>query len=130
MRAPRPSPRFHAGGGSGSGGRDATSVGKSKYRSCVGGFVTGGTWKSHLGQKDKSGPKTKRAMALYGLDPTNDNAHDRGIRWHGAWYVKPGWVANSHGCVCPPNSVNDKVVKTLAHGSFVFTYFGDEWLDV
>lgn len=111
--------------GKGSGGRNATSVGKNNYQSCVGGFVTGGTWKSYLGQGTKEGPKTQYAMSLKGLDPTNDNAWKRGIRWHGAKYVKPGNVANSWGCICPPNKVNDRVVKMLAHGSFVFTYFGD-----
>lgn len=116
--------------GSGSGDRNATTMGKSKRKSCVGGFRTGGTWKSYLGQGTKEGEKKHRAMALYGMDPTNDNAWKRGIRWHGAKYVKPGRVGGSGGCVCPPNDVNDRVVKTLAHGSFLFAYFGDEWLDV
>ncbi|MEM9062524.1 MAG: murein L,D-transpeptidase catalytic domain-containing protein [Pseudomonadota bacterium] len=116
--------------GTGSGGLNATEVGQNDRKSCVGGFVTAHTWKSHLGQKNKSGTKTKLAMCLHGLDPTNDRAKKRGIRWHGAHYVKPGWVGNSWGCVCPPQDVHDKLVKPLSGGSFLFTYFGEDHIEV
>lgn len=116
--------------GSGSGeGPETKTVGKNNRQSCVGGFVTGRTWMSALGQKDKS-KKSKLAMKLIGLDPTNDNADYRGIRWHGAHYVNPGRVADSWGCICPPQSVHDAHVKTLSHGSFVFAYFGEETIEV
>ena len=116
--------------GSGSGGANCDEVGRKDRKSCVGGFVTKHTWKSHLGQKVKSGTKTKRAMCLIGLDPTNDNARNRGIRWHGAWYVKPNNVKNSWGCICPPQDVHDKLVDHLAGGSFVFAYKDEDSIEV
>lgn len=116
--------------GKGSGYSEVKVVGKHDRKSCVGGFVTGGTWKSALGQKDKKAKKTKYAMALYGLDPTNDNAHPRGIRWHGAHYVKPGSVAPSWGCISPPQEVNDAYVDMLSGGSFIFSYWKEEALKV
>jgi hypothetical protein len=45
-----------------------------------------------------------RSMRLQGLDPTNDNAMDRGIVVHAAWYVSPqmvrehGVLGRSEGC--------------------------------
>ncbi len=116
--------------GTGSGKGDTRTVGMNNRQSCVGGFVTGGTWKSNLGQKDKSAKKVKRAMALHGLDPTNANAQRRGIRWHGAHYVKKNSVGNSWGCICPPQKVHDELVDMLAHGSFVFSYFGEDTIEV
>lgn len=63
--------------GTGSGRRNATNAGKNNRQSCVGGFVTGGTWNSYLGQKPKTCPKMHCAMSLRGIDPTNDNAWRR-----------------------------------------------------
>ena len=116
--------------GKGSGGTECKLVGRNDYKSSVGGYITGRTWKSNLGQKDKSKPKVKLAMRLDGLDPTNDNAHSRGIRWHGAWYVRPNRVSNSWGCISPPQDVSDKLVKFLDHGSFVFAYKDEDSIEV
>ena len=116
--------------GSGSGGLFAKDIGKKNRMSCVGGFVTKHTWKSHLGQKNKSGTKTKLAMCLIGLDPSNDNARSRGIRWHGAHYVKPNSVGNSWGCICPPQDVHDALVKPLSGGSFVFAYKDEDTIKI
>jgi hypothetical protein len=95
---------------------------KGTHLSCVGAFVTRHSWPSTLG-KDTTG----RAMGLYGLDATNVNARWRGIHFHGAVYVKPDSVKNSHGCFATQTKENKDVIGRLEKGSFVYAYAGPLW---
>jgi hypothetical protein len=117
--------------GSGSGkGKKVMWVSRERgsNKSCVGGFVTKHIYESRLGQKDKS--KTRPALVLEGLDPTNDNARSRGIRMHGAWYVKDNSAGNSHGCICCKQDIHEALIKIVHGGSFMFSYFGDDYFQV
>lgn len=96
--------------------------------SCVGGFVTKHIYQSGLGQKDKS--KKRPAMVVEGLDPTNDNARNRGIRMHGAYYVKKSGAGRSHGCICCRQEVHEALIKVINGGSFMFSYFGEDSVEV
>jgi hypothetical protein len=117
--------------GKGSGqGKTVHSVSRKSgsNQSCVGGFVTMNTYQSGLGQKDKS--KKRPALVLEGLDPTNDNARNRGIRMHGAHYVHDDHAATSHGCICCKQEIHEALIKVIHGGSFIFSYFGEESVEV
>jgi hypothetical protein len=90
--------------------------------SCVGSFITRHTWGSGLGGVSGT------AMGLTGVDSTCSNAQFRGIHFHGAKYVKPHVVGNSHGCFATQPAENESIVKLIRHGSFVFAYAGKAWL--
>lgn len=91
-------------------------------QSCVGGFVTQNTWTSELGGQKGT------AMAIDGLDKTNSAAVSRGIRFHGATYVKPGKVGRSDGCFVTRSEVNEHLVRVVSGGAYVFAYGGENWL--
>jgi hypothetical protein len=112
--------------GKGSGEKTVTSVSRQSgsNKSTVGGFVTRHIYQSGLGQKDKS--KKGPAMVLDGLDSSNDNARARGIRMHGAHYVTSTSAGRSHGCICCKQDVHEALIKVIADGSFMFSYFGDD----
>lgn len=88
--------------------------------SCVGGFVALTTWPSELGGQSGT------ALAVDGLDKSNSAARSRGIRFHGATYVKPSSVGNSHGCFVTMSAVNEHLVKVISGGSFVYAFGGDD----
>jgi hypothetical protein len=88
--------------------------------SCVGAFVALTTWPSQLGGQSGT------ALAVDGLDKSNSAARSRGIRFHGATYVKPSSVGNSHGCFVTMSSVNEPLVKVISGGSFVYALGGDD----
>jgi hypothetical protein len=88
--------------------------------SCVGGFVALNTWPSELGGQSGT------ALAVDGLDKSNAAARSRGIRFHGATYVKPSSVGNSHGCFVTMSPVNEHLVKVISGGSFVYAFGGDD----
>ena len=96
--------------------------------SCVGGFVTKHIYQSGLGQKDKS--KQRPALVLEGLDASNDNARNRGIRMHGAHYVRDSGVGCSHGCICCKQDVHEDLIKLIQEGSFIFAYAGPKHVDL
>lgn len=88
--------------------------------SCVGGFVALTTWPSELGGQSGT------ALAVDGLDKSNSAARSRGIRFHGATYVKPSSVGNSHGCFVTMSPVNEHLVKVISGGTFVYAFGGDD----
>jgi hypothetical protein len=111
--------------GSGSGaGTVPTSFSNQSgtHKSCVGPFLTRHSWSSQLGGVNG------RAMGLWGLEKTNSNAKNRGIHFHGASYVKPGSVGQSHGCFGTIPSVNETLVDLLQKGHFVFAWAGTSWI--
>ena len=111
------------GAGSGSGTVPSSFSNKSgTHKSCVGPFITRHSWPSQLGKVNG------RAMGLWGLAKTNSAAKARGIHFHGASYVKPGSVSQSHGCFGTIPSVNEALVDLLQRGHFVFAYAGKAWM--
>jgi hypothetical protein len=75
-------------------------------------YLTGGYYIGHHG----------RSMRLQGLDATNDNAEERAIVVHAAWYVGPemvrerGMLGRSEGCFAVSQSDLPKVLDRLGPG--------------
>lgn len=75
-------------------------------------YLTGGYYAGHHG----------RSMRLEGLDPTNNNAEERAIVVHSAWYVGPdvvrehGVLGRSEGCFAVSQSDLPKVLDRLGPG--------------
>lgn len=67
-----------------------------------------------------------RALRLDGLDPTNDQAMDRAIVLHTAWYAEPdmirkqGKLGRSEGCFVFPSVVLPIVMDRLGPGRMIF----------
>ena len=76
------------------------------------------------------------SLRLDGLEPgVNDNARERLLVMHGAWYVDPllalkrGRLGRSYGCPALRPQVAHAVIDALKHGQLVFAYYPDrEWL--
>ncbi|GGC12388.1 hypothetical protein GCM10011494_34010 [Novosphingobium endophyticum] len=70
--------------------------------------------------------KHGRSQRLLGLDPTNNNALDRAIVVHGAWYANDGMVAahgklgRSQGCFAVGENKLDDVFGFLGKGRMIF----------
>lgn len=69
------------------------------------------------------------SLKLQGLDPgVNDNALDRKIVMHGAWYVSPeqirrvGRLGRSWGCPALPIEDAHRVIDAIKGGTFLFAY--------
>lgn len=66
-----------------------------------------------------------RSMRLHGLDATNDQAFDRAIVVHAAWYVTPqmarerGSLGRSEGCFAVAQSDLDRVLTRLGPGRLI-----------
>lgn len=105
------------------------AVGNEKYSniSCAGGFITQNVYSSSLGQQ--KGKRT--ALNISRRDPTNWGAKtNRGIRMHGAWYVTDTMIKHSHGCVCCNQAVHEALIDIIKGGSFLFSYFGEDSIEV
>ena len=67
-----------------------------------------------------------RSQRLIGLDPTNDNAMDRAIVVHSAWYAEPeiversGKLGRSQGCFAFPHADLDTVFAHLGEGRLIY----------
>ncbi|MEL7467820.1 MAG: murein L,D-transpeptidase catalytic domain-containing protein [Pseudomonadota bacterium] len=132
FNSPIPQLMFHTivahGKGSGRGKTvDRVSKKRGSNESTVGGFVTKHIYQSKLGQKDKT--KKRPAMVIEGLDPSNDNARNRGIRVHGAHYVHKTRAGTSHGCICCRQEVHEALINVIHGGSFIFSYFDQKSLN-
>lgn len=76
------------------------------------------------------------ALQLDGLDPGfNDQARERAIVMHGAWYVseelarKSGRVGLSWGCPAVRPAVARPIIDALKGGQYLFAYYPDpHWL--
>jgi hypothetical protein len=70
--------------------------------------------------------KHGRSQRLIGLDATNDNALERAIVIHGAWYAAPaliaaqGMLGRSQGCFAVDNAVLDEVFARLGEGRMLY----------
>jgi len=70
--------------------------------------------------------KHGRSQRLIGLDRSNDNALDRAIVIHGAWYAAPemvvtqGMLGRSQGCFAVGERVLDEVFARLGEGRMIY----------
>ena len=66
------------------------------------------------------------SMRLAGLDPTNNEAYDRAIVIHEAWYANPdmirrhGKLGRSEGCFTVSEGLNREVIDFLGSGRLLF----------
>ena len=71
--------------------------------------------------------KHGKSQRLDGLDPTNNNARDRAIVIHGAWYAnadmieKHGMLGRSQGCFAVGETHRDKLFAMLGEGRMLFS---------
>ena len=84
--------------------------------SSLGMYVTGGEYSGKHG----------RSMRLIGLEKTNNNALDRAIVVHGAWYVDPQYkpLGRSQGCPAVEEKYINSLVTQLKGGSVYYIWAG------
>lgn len=94
----------------------------SSKASSLGTYVTRDTY---FGSKGYS-------LNLQGLEKGfNDNAYDRRVVIHGAWYVEPDFIkktgraGRSWGCPSVAQTIAKPVINTIKGGSVVFAYYPD-----
>ena len=95
----------------------------SSRETSLGTYVTKDTY---IGSKGYS-------LNLKGLEKGfNDNAYDRRVVIHGAWYVEPDFIKNqgragrSWGCPSIAKTLARPVINTIKGGSVVFAYYPDK----
>jgi len=107
--------------GAGSGDNYATQFSNTmdSRQTSLGLFLTAGTYEGGNGY----------SLRLRGLDPgVNDQAEERNIVMHGAWYVSAqharehGRLGRSWGCPALPQEEARPVIDAVKGGSFVFAY--------
>jgi hypothetical protein len=96
----------------------------SSKETSLGTYVTRDTY---VGSKGYS-------LNLHGLEKGfNDNAFDRRVVIHGAWYVEPdfikkaGHAGRSWGCPSIAQTLAKPVINTIKGGSVVFAYYPDSY---
>jgi hypothetical protein len=94
----------------------------SSKQTSLGTFITRDTY---MGSKGYS-------LNLQGLEKGfNDNAYNRRVVIHGAWYVEPGFIkqsgraGRSWGCPSIAKTLAKPVINTIKNGSVVFAYYPD-----
>lgn len=94
----------------------------SSKQSSLGTYVTRDTY---VGSKGYS-------LNLQGLERgINDNAYNRRVVMHGAWYVEPSFIRKagraglSWGCPAIAASLAKPVINTIKNGSVLFAYYPD-----
>lgn len=95
----------------------------SSKQTSLGTYVTRDTY---IGSKGLS-------LNLQGLEKGfNDNAYDRRVVIHGAWYVEPDFIkksgraGRSWGCPSIAQTLAKPVINTIKGGSVVFAYYPDQ----
>ncbi|KTD65168.1 murein L,D-transpeptidase catalytic domain family protein [Legionella spiritensis] len=96
----------------------------SSKESSLGTYVTRDTY---FGSKGLS-------LNLQGLEKGfNDNAYNRRVVIHGAWYVEPAFIkragraGRSWGCPSIARTLAKPVINTIKGGSVVFAYYPDKY---
>ncbi|MFV8258510.1 murein L,D-transpeptidase catalytic domain family protein [Bdellovibrio bacteriovorus] len=91
---------------------------EGSYMSSIGMYVTGAEYSGKHG----------RSMRLVGLEKTNDQAMNRAIVVHGAWYVDPQYkpLGRSQGCPAVEQKHINTVVSQLKGGSVYYIWAGQE----
>ena len=94
------------------------------YKSCLGFFVTGSTYKGKHGY----------SLLLQGVEPgINDNALKRRIVIHGAEYVSKQFIkrygrpGRSLGCPALPSNLASSIIETIKDGSCLFIFGQDRY---
>ena len=94
----------------------------SSKATSLGTFVTKDTY---MGSKGYS-------LNLQGLEKGfNDNAYNRRVVIHGAWYVEPGFIkqagraGRSWGCPSIAKTIAKPIINIIKGGSVVFAYYPD-----
>ena len=74
------------------------------------------------------------SLNLQGLERGfNDNAYNRRVVVHGAWYVEPqfikasGQAGRSWGCPAIAPTIAKPVINTIKGGSVLFAYYPDQY---
>jgi hypothetical protein len=95
---------------------------ESSKQSSLGTYITKGTYIGHKGY----------SLNLQGLEHGfNDNAYNRRVVIHGAWYVEPDFIRKtgraglSWGCPAIAQTLAKPVINTIKNGSVIFAYFPD-----
>ncbi|WP_295121411.1 murein L,D-transpeptidase catalytic domain family protein [uncultured Chitinophaga sp.] len=108
---------------SGKGQATAFSNAPNSFKSSLGFYVTGGTYKGEHGY----------SLRLNGEEKgINDNALSRGIVMHCADYVNEklvqsqGYIGRSLGCPAIPTNVHKKIITAIKDGSCLFLYSSDK----
>lgn len=96
---------------------------ESSKQSSLGTYITQNTYIGHKGY----------SLNLQGLDKGfNDNALNRRVVMHGAWYVEPDFIKRSGraglswGCPAIAQTLAKPVINTIKNGSVIFAYFPDK----
>lgn len=115
--------------GKNSGGVNATSFSNQNgsLKSSIGVFLTDN--QSYVGSHGQ-------ALRIKGLEHgINDNAYNRNVVFHGAWYVnsdtikKYGAVGRSWGCPAVSDQLIKPLVNTIKDHTLVFVYYPDQnWI--
>ncbi len=94
----------------------------SSKETSLGTYVTKDTYIGHKGY----------SLNLQGLEKGfNDNAYNRRVVMHGAWYVEPSFIkqsgraGRSWGCPSIAQSLAKPVINTIKGGSVIFAYYPD-----
>jgi len=96
---------------------------ESSKESSLGTYITKDTYIGHKGY----------SLNIQGLDRGfNDNAYNRRVVIHGAWYVEPGFIKRagraglSWGCPAVAATLAKPLINTIKNGSVIFAYFPDK----
>lgn len=96
----------------------------SSKQSSLGTYITKDTYMGHKGY----------SLNLQGLDKGfNDNAYNRRVVVHGAWYVEPDFIKRSGraglswGCPAIAKTIAKPVINTIKNGSVIFAYFPNQY---
>jgi len=96
---------------------------ESSKQSSLGTYITKNTYIGHKGY----------SLNIQGLDHGfNDNAYNRRVVIHGAWYVEPDFIRKSGraglswGCPAIAQTLAKPVINTIKNGSVIFAYFPDK----
>lgn len=96
----------------------------SSKESSLGTYITKDTYMGHKGY----------SLNLQGLEHGfNDNAYNRRVVMHGAWYVEPGFIKKagraglSWGCPAIAATLAKPVINTIKNGSVIFAYYPDKY---
>ncbi len=96
---------------------------ESSKESSLGTYITKNTYIGHKGY----------SLNIQGLDRgINDNAFNRRVVIHGAWYVEPGFIKRagraglSWGCPAVAATLAKPLINTIKNGSVIFAYFPDK----
>lgn len=97
---------------------------ESSKESSLGTYITKDTYIGHKGY----------SLNIQGLDRgINDNAYNRRVVIHGAWYVEPDFIRKagraglSWGCPAVAATLAKPLINTIKNGSVIFAYFPDKY---